>query len=149
ILATRAKLGRTRAEDVRSQHEQQGGLVDRLGGELRKEAVAPVEQVIDIIDDDALLVRTEAKPCDRVRVERILLVPLERCGVSEQIPEVGDIDAAKLHVPPDAVALPLYPLCGRECFGERNGFVRGRVEDVVVPTLRRSEALLAPEVVCD
>src|SRR5262249_32609223 len=103
----------------------------------------------DITHDDALLVRTEAKPCDRVRVERILLVHLERCGVSEQIPKLGDINAAKLQVPPAAVALPLYPLCGRGCFGGHNGFVRGRVEDVVVPTLRRSEALLAPEVVCD
>ena len=47
------------SQDVRCQHIKQCGFVDRLHGVLRKEVIAPVQQIVDILHDDCFLIRTE------------------------------------------------------------------------------------------
>lgn len=141
-LAALRHRERLRAEEISRDHIEQRRLADRLAREARELAVAPVDQVFDVPQEDGLLIRRRPQTRDRVWVERILRIGLERVVVLELRTQSLLGQTAEAGVPPHSVAERAHAIFA----GRVDRVVRGRIEEEVEPPARRFEAALAREV---
>ena len=130
---------RARSENVRGQHIELRRLVDGLDGVLPEQAVAPGDQVVEILHDDAVLVgercRVRATACGwngLVRYRRrspeddLVLSDLRRRASSSGLPQQLEqlIDPLTAERPAEAQELPearwlwrIVCSSGRRCSG--------------------------------
>src|ERR1035441_3513145 len=106
-LAAIADRHRPRAENLQRIDVEQRGLIDRLHLEFTEEAVSPFDQNIDVVHNNALLIRAETQARDGMRIEWFLLVSFDRGGVGQGPAQAGHIPVAEFEVAPNTIAFSL------------------------------------------
>ena len=149
-FSARPNFGRSLSQDVGRQDVQQGGFVDRFHRVLGEKIVSPIEKIIDIFHDNALLIGAQAQAGDGMWVKGVLLIGLNRFCIDQLIAKLLNVKASKFDVSPIPVQqFSIFVFRTEAGTGYIDYLAGRRVKYVVIPFLRQRKLLFAVQMVGD